>query len=116
MTEIITAAMIVIGDEILSGRTKDRNIGQLADVIPAIGMGLMAVRLVADDEADIVEEVIALRQRYTYVFTIGGIGRSHEDITAHSIARGFGVPCEYDERASGLLGAHHALRAVEFAE
>lgn len=116
MTEIITAAMIVIGDEILSGRTKDRNIGHLADVMTAIGIDLKEVRIVSDDEADIVEAVNALRQRYTYVFTTGGIGPTHDDITADSIAKAFGVPCEYDENAFALLGAHYAQRGVEFTE
>lgn len=116
MTEIITAAMIVIGDEILSGRTKDRNIGHLADVMTAIGIDLKEVRIVSDDEADIVEAVNALRQRYTYVFTTGGIGPTHDDITADSIAKAFGVPCEYDEKAFALLGAHYAQRGVEFTE
>lgn len=116
MIEIITAAMIVIGDEILSGRTKDRNIGHLADVMTAIGIDLKEVRIVSDDEADIVEAVNALRQRYTYVFTTGGIGPTHDDITADSIAKAFGVPCEYDENAFALLGAHYAQRGVEFTE
>ena len=109
MTEIVTAAMIVIGDEILSGRTKDRNIGHLADIMTAIGIDLKEVRIVADDEAAIVEAVNALRVRHTYVFTSGGIGPTHDDITADSIAKAFGVPCEYER----LEGWPHAMDLSE---
>ncbi|WP_421929346.1 competence/damage-inducible protein A [Neoaquamicrobium sediminum] len=116
MAEIITAAMIVIGDEILSGRTKDRNIGHLADVMSAIGIDLKEVRIVADEEDDIVAAVNALRARYTYVFTTGGIGPTHDDITADSVSKAFGVPCEYDDRAYAMLEAHYATRGIEFTE
>jgi molybdenum cofactor synthesis domain-containing protein len=116
MADVITAAMLVIGDEILSGRTKDRNIGHLADVMTAIGIDLKEVRIVADDEADIAAAVNALRARYTYVFTTGGIGPTHDDITADSIARALGVPCEYDARAYALLEAHYAQRGIEFTD
>ena len=88
MPDIVTAAMIVIGDEILSGRTKDRNIGHLADIMTAIGIDLKEVRIVSDDEDDIVAAVNALRARYTYVFTTGGIGPTHDDITADSDRQG----------------------------
>ena len=88
--------MAVIGDEILSGRTKDRNIGHLAEIMTAIGIDLKEVRIVADDEDAIVEAVNALRARYTYVFTTGGIGPTHDDITADSVSKAFGVPCQYD--------------------
>ena len=114
MPDIVTAAMIVIGDEILSGRTKDRNIGHLADVMTAIGIDLKEVRIVSDDEDDIVDAVNAVRQRYTYVFTTGGIGPTHDDITADSISKAFGVPCEYDEKAMALLAASYATRNIEF--
>lgn len=116
MPDIVTAAMIVIGDEILSGRTKDRNIGHLADIMTAIGIDLKEVRIVSDDEDDIVAAVNALRQRYTYVFTTGGIGPTHDDITADSVARAFGVPCVYDDKAIALLGASYAARGIEFNE
>jgi molybdenum cofactor synthesis domain-containing protein len=114
MPDIVTAAMIVIGDEILSGRTKDRNIGHLAEVMTAIGIDLKEVRIVSDGEGDIVEAVNAVRQRYTYVFTTGGIGPTHDDITADSISKAFGVPCEYDEKAMALLSASYATRNIEF--
>ena len=74
-TDIITAAVLVIGDEILSGRTKDKNIGYIADHLTAIGIQLKEVRVVPDDEAEIVSAVNVLRARYTYVFTTGGLAR-----------------------------------------
>ena len=86
-----TAALLVIGDEILSGRTKDVNIGATADFCTDLAIDLMEVRVVADVEADIIAAVNALRARYTYVFTTGGIGPTHDDITADSVAKAFGV-------------------------
>ena len=103
MSDIVTAAMIVIGDEILSGRTKDRNIGHLADIMTAIGIDLKEVRIVPDEEDEIVAAVNALRGRYDYVFTTGGIGPTHDDITADCVAKAFGVPIDYDPRAVALL-------------
>ena len=82
MNEIVTAGILVIGDEILSGRTKDKNIGFIAEYLTNIGIDLKEVRVVADDEADIIAALDALRSRYTYVFTTGGIGPTHDDITA----------------------------------
>ncbi|PSJ51418.1 competence/damage-inducible protein A [Kumtagia ephedrae] len=116
MTDTVSAAMLVIGDEILSGRTKDRNIGHLADIMTAIGIDLKEVRIVADDEGDIADAVNALRGHYTYLFTTGGIGPTHDDITADSVAKAFGVPCEHDAAALALLGAHYARREMEFTE
>jgi molybdenum cofactor synthesis domain-containing protein len=116
MSEIVTAAMIVIGDEILSGRTKDRNIGHLADMMTAVGIDLREVRIVGDEETDIVEAVNALRARWTYVFTTGGIGPTHDDITADSVARAFDVPCEYDPRAYEMLESHYKARGIEFTD
>ena len=86
----ITAAVLVIGDEILSGRTKDKNIGYIADYLMQIGIDLSEVRIVPDIEQEIVDAVNALRARYTYVFTTGGIGPTHDDITADSVAKAFG--------------------------
>ena len=110
---VITAALLVIGDEILSGRTKDKNIGAIADHLTSIGIRLSEVRVVADDEADIVNAVNALRTRYTYVFTTGGIGPTHDDITADSIAKAFGVPIGVDPRARALMQAACDARGVE---
>lgn len=109
----ITAALLVIGDEILSGRTKDKNIGALADHLTAIGIRLKEVRVVADDEAEIVAAVNALRARYTYLFTTGGIGPTHDDITADSIAKAFGVAIDIDPRARTLMQAACDARGVE---
>jgi len=91
MSEIVTAGILVIGDEILSGRTKDKNIGYIAEYLTNIGIDLKEVRVVADDEGAIIEALNALRSRYTYIFTTGGIGPTHDDITADSIAKAFGV-------------------------
>ena len=113
MPEIVTAAMLVIGDEILSGRTKDKNIGHLADIMTAIGIDLKEVRIVPDEEAEIVAAVNALRARYTYLFTTGGIGPTHDDITADSVARAFGVGIDVDERALAPMRAHFQRRGVE---
>lgn len=90
-SKTITAAIVVIGDEILSGRTKDKNIGYIADFCTSVGIDLSEVRIVPDVEDEIVAAVNALRARYTYVFTTGGIGPTHDDITADAIARAFGV-------------------------
>jgi molybdenum cofactor synthesis domain-containing protein len=99
----VTAAILVIGDEILSGRTKDKNIGYIAEYLTAIGVDLREVRVVADVEEDIVVALNALRHRYSYVFTTGGIGPTHDDITADSVAKAFDVPIDYDPRAVALL-------------
>lgn len=116
MSQTVTASMIVIGDEILSGRTKDRNIGHLADILTAIGIDLVEVRIVADDEAAIVEAVNTLRARTDYVFTSGGIGPTHDDITADSVSKAFGLPCEHDPKALAMLAEHYAKRGIEFTE
>jgi len=91
MTDVVTAGVLVIGDEILSGRTKDKNIGFIAEYLTNIGIDLKEVRVVADEEADIIAALNALRQRYDYIFTTGGIGPTHDDITADSVAKAFGV-------------------------
>ena len=99
----VTAAVLVIGDEILSGRTKDKNIGYIAEYLTNIGVDLAEVRVVPDVEAEIVAALDALRHRYDYVFTTGGIGPTHDDITADAVARAFGVPIDEDPRAIALL-------------
>jgi molybdenum cofactor synthesis domain-containing protein len=105
--DIVTAALLVIGDEILSGRTKDKNIGWIADHCTAIGIQLKEVRIVADVEQEIVEAVNVLRARYTYVFTTGGIGPTHDDITADCIAKAFGVGIDIDPRALAILKPYY---------
>ena len=79
---IVTAAMLAIGDELLSGRTKDKNIGHLADMLTLCGIDLKEVRIVGDEEDAIVEALNAVRAKYDYIFTSGGIGPTHDDITA----------------------------------
>lgn len=101
--QTVTAAILVIGDEILSGRTKDKNIGYIAEYLTAIGVDLREVRIVPDVEEEIVNALNALRHRYSYVFTTGGIGPTHDDITADSVAKAFGVPIDFDPRAVALL-------------
>src|ERR1700674_5413775 len=100
---IVTAAILVIGDEILSGRTKDKNIGYIAEYLTNIGIDLKEVRIVADEEADIIAALDALRERYTYVFTTGGIGPTHDDITADTVAKAFGVTIGYHPQAVALM-------------
>src|SRR5690554_1443819 len=87
----VTAGLLVIGDEILSGRTKDVNIGATADFCTDLGIELKEVRVVSDETDEIVDALNAMRVRYTYVFTTGGIGPTHDDITADAVAKAFGV-------------------------
>lgn len=104
----VTAGIVVIGDEVLSGRTKDKNAGYLAELLTAHGVDLKEVRIVSDDRDAIVEAVNALRARHTYVFTTGGIGPTHDDITADSIAAAFGVPIDVDPRAVTMMRERYA--------
>ena len=99
----VTAAVLVIGDEILSGRTKDKNIGVIADRCTELGIDLREVRVVPDELDEIVAAINALRARYTYLFTTGGIGPTHDDITADAVATAFGVGISEDPRAIALL-------------
>jgi molybdenum cofactor synthesis domain-containing protein len=110
---IVTAALLVIGDEILSGRTKDKNIGHIADHLTAIGIQMKEVRVVPDEEPEIVHALNALRKRYDYVFTTGGIGPTHDDITADAIAKAFGVGIDVDERALAPMRESFKRRGVE---
>jgi molybdenum cofactor synthesis domain-containing protein len=100
---IVTAALLVIGDEILSGRTKDKNIGFVAEYLTDIGIDLKEVRVVPDEEPEIVAAVNALRARYTYLFTTGGIGPTHDDITADCVAKAFGLPLHYHPQALEIM-------------
>jgi molybdenum cofactor synthesis domain-containing protein len=110
---LVTAAVLVIGDEILSGRTKDKNIGYITEYLTRLGIDVLEVRVVGDDEAAIVAAVNALRVRYGYVFTTGGIGPTHDDITAESVAKAFGVPIDYDPRAVKILKDRLAQTGAE---
>src|SRR3546814_8883225 len=88
---IWTAAVLVIGDEILSGRTQDKNVSQIATWLDVQGIRLREVRIVPDVEAEIVAALNAIRARYDYVFTTGGIGPTHDDITVDAVAKALGV-------------------------
>lgn len=111
--DIVTAALIVIGDEILSGRTKDRNIGHVAETLTSVGIQLSEVRVVSDEEDRIVEAVNDLRARCTYVFTTGGIGPTHDDITADSIAAAFGVGIDVDPRAVAVMEPYYRGKGMK---
>ena len=112
----VSAALLVIGDEILSGRTKDVNIGATADFCTDLGIDLMEVRVVADITDDIVDAVNALRRRYTYVFTTGGIGPTHDDITADAIAKAFGVALPIHPQARAMLESRWKQTGTEVNE
>jgi molybdenum cofactor synthesis domain-containing protein len=107
---IWTAALVVIGDEILSGRTQDKNVAQIAAWLNVQGIRLAEVRVVPDVEARIVEAVNALRTGYDYCFTTGGIGPTHDDITVDAIAAALGMPVVVHEGARALLEVHYAGR------
>ncbi|MCB1330591.1 MAG: competence/damage-inducible protein A [Maritimibacter sp.] len=108
-----TAAMLVIGDEILSGRTHDSNTHHLAGVLTAQGIDLREARVVPDDTAAIIAAVRELSQRYTHVFTSGGIGPTHDDITADAIAEAFGVGIDVRDDAREILAAFIEARGSE---
>jgi molybdenum cofactor synthesis domain-containing protein len=107
---IWTAALVVIGDEILSGRTQDKNIAQLATWLNAQGIRLAEVRVVPDVQEAIVEAVNTLRARCDYCFTTGGIGPTHDDITVDAVAAAFGVGVMIHPQARAVLEAHYAKR------
>jgi len=111
-----TAAMLVIGDEILSGRTRDSNMHYLAGELTRIGIRLAEARMVADDHDAIVAAVNALRGRYDTVFTSGGIGPTHDDITADAIAAAFGVEIGHRADAMALLAQHYERQGLPFNE
>ena len=115
-SRIWTAALVVIGDEILSGRTEDRNIAQVARWLNPQGIRLMEVRVVPDDEAAIVEAVNAVRGKHDYVFTTGGIGPTHDDITVDSIAAAFGVPVIVHPEARRILEDYYRDRPLGLTE
>ena len=111
--ELVTAGLVVIGDEILSGRTKDKNIGYIAEYLTALGIDLMEVRVVGDEESAVIDALNALRHRYTYVFTTGGIGPTHDDITADCVAKAFGVSIDVDPRALAIMQERLASTGTE---
>ena len=103
----VTAALLIIGDEILSGRTEDANLSYLAIWLEKLGIKLAEVRVVPDVQTVIVEAVNSLRAPYNYVFTTGGIGPTHDDITADAIAAAFGVEVEFNKDALAVLDEHY---------
>jgi molybdenum cofactor synthesis domain-containing protein len=103
----ITAAVLVIGDEILSGRTQDTNVAAIAHFLAPYGIDLAEARFVRDVEVEIVAAVNTLRCRFTYVFTTGGIGPTHDDITADAIGAAFGLPVKHHPEALALLSARY---------
>ena len=108
--KVWTAALLVIGDEILSGRTQDKNVAQVAEWLNRQGIRLEEVRIVPDSEARIVRSVNELRQAYDYLFTTGGIGPTHDDITVDSIAAAFGVPVVVHPKAREILEQYYSGR------
>ena len=107
MSDDPTAAVLIIGDEILSGRTQDTNTSYIARMLGALGIDLREVRVVGDVEDEIVAALNALRSRYSYVFTTGGIGPTHDDITADAVAKAFGVGIDYHPEVLAMLGARY---------
>jgi molybdenum cofactor synthesis domain-containing protein len=115
-TADVTAGLLVIGDEILSGRTKDVNIATTAEFCADLGIELREVRVVADVEDDIIAAVCALSERYTYVFTTGGIGPTHDDITADAVAKAFGVALPINPEARAMLESRWKSTGTEVTE
>lgn len=111
---MVTAAVIIIGNEVLSGRTADANLAFLATALNEVGVRVREARIIPDDEAVIVETVNACRTAFDYVLTTGGIGPTHDDITSASIAKAFGVPLERNPQALRALEQHY--RPGEFNE
>ena len=111
-----TAAILVIGDEILSGRTKDQNIGWLAEQLSAQGIQLMEARVIADKKNVIIETVKLLAKDYDLVFTSGGIGPTHDDITTDAVATAFNVPVIRHPEAERRLTVHYSNTNLEFNE
>ena len=110
-----TACLIIIGNEILSGRTQDKNLSYIANGLNEIGVRLAEVRVIPDHEPTIIHTVNACRARFTYVFTSGGIGPTHDDITTAAIARAFGVPVIRHPEAERRLLAHYTPDQVNEA-
>jgi molybdenum cofactor synthesis domain-containing protein len=111
-----TAAMLTIGDEILSGRTRDTNMPHLAAALASKGISLRETRTVPDVAEEIVAAINALRSRYDHVFTSGGIGPTHDDITADSVAAAFGVPIDVRDDARAILAQHYKNPEVDLNE
>lgn len=112
--KIVTAAVLIIGNEILSGRTQDVNLNYLAKGLNEAGVRLLEARVVPDSAEAIVAAVNEVRAQYDYVFTTGGIGPTHDDITSECVARAFGLPLVLHPEAARILEAHYRKRGMEF--
>jgi len=111
-----SAAMIAIGDELLSGRTRDSNIIFAAQQLAAVGIDLEEVRIIADREQAIIAAINDLRFNYDYLMTCGGIGATHDDITAPSVAKALGLACIIDARAEEVMARYYAARNLPFTD
>ena len=105
--DIVTAAFIMIGDEILSGRTQDKNLNFLAKNLTNHGINLREVRVVPDVSAEIIDAINAMRKKYDYVFTSGGIGPTHDDITSDAVAKAFNTNLILDKVAADILKKYY---------
>lgn len=112
----VTAALLIIGNEILSGRTHDKNIAHIAGKLTEVGIRLREVRVVPDIEEEVVHAVNRLRAKYTYLFTTGGIGPTHDDITAECIAKAFGRPLIRHPEADRRLVEHYQRTGMDYNE
>ena len=111
---VVTACVLLIGDEILSGRTRDSNLAYIANHLNKIGIQVREARVIPDVEATIVAVLNEVRARYDYVFTTGGIGPTHDDITADAVAKAFGVGIDHHPEAVRILGDHYKATGGEF--
>tara|TARA_R110000824_G_scaffold390760_23_gene588096 strand:+ start:10149 stop:10928 length:780 start_codon:yes stop_codon:yes gene_type:complete len=114
--KLVTACVLLIGDEVLSGRTRDANLGYIAKHLNQIGVQVREARVIPDIEEMIVATVNEVRARYDYVFTTGGIGPTHDDITADAMAKAFGVAIGHHPGAMGILEAHYKETGGEFTD
>jgi len=112
----VTAGIIIIGDEILSGRTKDLNINWIATELNQIGIRLIEARVIIDDKHTIVDVINEFRKKFTYVFSCGGIGPTHDDITTESVASAFNLQLEKNNEAMERLNLHYSNTKIEFNE
>jgi len=115
MSQIVTACLVIIGNEILSGRTQDANLAHLAKRLNDVGVRLMEVRVVPDVEETIVSTLNAVRPKFDYIFTTGGIGPTHDDITTASVAKAFNVPVIRHPEAERILRSHYTKDMINEA-
>ena len=116
MPSVVTACVLLIGDEILSGRTRDSNLAYIATHLNRIGVQVREARVIPDVEETIVATLNEVRARYDYVFTTGGIGPTHDDITADAVAKAFGVGIDYHPEAVKILDDHYRATGGEFTQ